>query len=47
MILPIFADNSLPFIVREAEEDDMEVEIFFDETNTSSYRIHFEAIDEE
>jgi len=25
----------------------MEVEIFFDETNTGSYRIHFEAIDEE
>jgi len=47
MILPILSDNSLPFIVREAEDDDMEVEIFFDETNTGSYRIHFEAIDEE
>jgi hypothetical protein len=47
MILPILADNALPFIVREAEGDDMEIEIFFDETNTSSYRIHFEAIDEE
>jgi hypothetical protein len=47
MILPILSDSSLPFIVREAEDDDMEVEIFFDETNTGSYRIHFEAIDEE
>lgn len=47
MVLPIFTDNSLPFFVREADEDDMEVEIFFDETNTGSYRIHFEAIDEE
>jgi hypothetical protein len=47
MILPILSDNSLPFIVREADDDDLEVEIFFDETNTGSYRIHFEAIDEE
>ena len=47
MVLPILAENALPFIVREAEGDDMEIEIFFDETNTSSYRIHFEAIDEE
>jgi hypothetical protein len=47
MVLPIFSDNGLPYIVREADEDDMEVEIFFDETNTGSYRIHFEAIDEE
>ncbi|HMG92995.1 MAG TPA: hypothetical protein VK589_23230 [Chryseolinea sp.] len=47
MILPIFSDSSIPFKVREAEDDDMEVEIFFDETNTGSYRIHFEAIDEE
>ena len=47
MLLPILSDNSLPFIVRKAEGDDMETEIFFDETNTSSYRIHFEAIDEE
>ena len=47
MVLPIFSDSSLPFFVREADDDDMEVEIFFDETNTGSYRIHFEAIDEE
>jgi len=47
MLLPILNDSSLPFIVREAEDDDMEVEIFFDEANTASYRIHFEAIDEE
>jgi len=47
MVLPIFADNSLPFFVREADEDDMKVEIFLDETNTASYRIHFEKVDEE
>ena len=47
MILPIFTDTTLPFIVREADNDDMEIEIFFDATNTGSYRIHFKAIDEE
>jgi hypothetical protein len=47
MILPIFSDSALPFIVREVDSDDMELEIYFDETNTGSYRIHFEAIDEE
>ena len=47
MVLPLFSDDPLPFIVREADEDDMEAELFFDETSTSSYRIHFEATDEE
>lgn len=47
MVLPILSDNALPYIVREVDEDDMEVEIFFDETNSTSYRIQFEAIDEE
>ena len=47
MVLPILSDNALPYIVRDLDDDDMEVELFFDETNTGSYRIHFEAIDEE
>ena len=47
MVLPILSDNALPYIIRELDDDDMEAEIFFDETNTTSYRIHFEAIDEE
>lgn len=47
MVLPILSDNALPYIIRELDDDDMEAEIFFDETNTASYRIHFEAIDEE
>lgn len=47
MVLPLLSDSGLPYIVREADEDDMEVEIFFDESSTASYRIHFEAIDEE
>ena len=46
MLLPILADFSLPFIVREINEDDMELEIFF-EGNNASYRIHFDAIDED
>jgi hypothetical protein len=47
MVLPLFGDDPIPFKVREADEDDMEAELFFDELNTSSYRIHFEATDEE
>jgi hypothetical protein len=47
MVLPILSESALPYKVKELDEDDMEVEIFFDETNTTSYRIHFEAIDEE
>ncbi|HEU5289651.1 MAG TPA: hypothetical protein VFU05_03345 [Cyclobacteriaceae bacterium] len=46
MLLPIFADVSLPFIVKEINDDDMELEIFF-EGNTGSYRVHFDAIDED
>lgn len=46
MLLPIFADFPLPFIVKEIDDDDMELEIFF-EGNAGSYRIHFDAIDED
>jgi len=47
IILPLFADFKLPFFVREVDEKEMELEIFLDEENTSSYRINFRAIDEE
>ena len=48
MIMPFFTpDFSLPFIVRDVDKNDMELEIFYDEANTGSYRIHFEAIDED
>jgi hypothetical protein len=47
MLLPFFSVNfSTPLIVRAADKDEMELEIFFDEANTGSYRIHFEVIDE-
>ncbi len=47
IILPFFTSEfALPFIVREAEKDKMELEIFFDD-DKSSYRIHFDAINEE
>jgi hypothetical protein len=47
MILPFFSVNStVPLIVRAADDDEMELEIFLDEENTASYRIHFEVIDE-
>ncbi|MFM9839786.1 MAG: hypothetical protein ACKVOQ_16085 [Cyclobacteriaceae bacterium] len=46
MILPFFSENSLPFIVREAKKSNMVLEIFLDNTNTSSYRVHFESTSE-
>ena len=47
MVLPFFTESSLPFIVRVARKNKMELEIFLDEKNTSSYRIHFEATNED
>ncbi|MBL7865022.1 MAG: hypothetical protein JNK10_09115 [Cyclobacteriaceae bacterium] len=47
LILPIFTtDFALPAIVREAGNDKMELELFFD-NDKSSYRIHFAATDED
>jgi len=43
MVLPFFTESALPFIVREAKKNKMEVEIFLDQANTASYRMHFEA----
>ena len=45
MLFPIFADFPLPFIVREVNKDDLELEIFFDDN--ASYRISLDAIDED
>jgi hypothetical protein len=47
MVLPFFTESSLPFIVREAKKNKMELEIFLDEKNTASYRIHFESTSEQ
>ena len=48
MILPFFTpDFSLPFIVREVRRNKMELEIFFGDNNSGSYRIHFDAVDED
>jgi len=47
IIFPLLSDNALPFFVREIDEDDMEIEIFLDDENTESYRIHFSVTDEE
>jgi hypothetical protein len=47
MLLPIFSDDPLPFFVRKVDSDDLEIEIFLDEKNTSSYRIHLKSIDED
>ncbi|MDZ7647610.1 MAG: hypothetical protein U5K54_10790 [Cytophagales bacterium] len=37
----LFSDLTSPLIVRAADDDEMELEIFLDEENTASYRIHF------
>jgi hypothetical protein len=47
IILPLFADFKLPYFVRDVDETEMELEIFLDDENTSSYRITFKAIDED
>jgi len=47
MVLPFFSpDFAIPLIVKEVDEDDMELEIFFNDDNSGSYRIHFEIVDE-
>ncbi|HEY9047988.1 MAG TPA: hypothetical protein VIN08_18910 [Ohtaekwangia sp.] len=46
MIIPVLSENSLPYIVREVDSESMVLEIFFDETGTGSYRIHFESTSE-
>ena len=46
MILPFFTTSSLPFIVREAKKNKLELEFFLDEENTKSYRIHLESVKE-
>jgi len=48
MIMPAFTNEfGLPFIVRDVDDDDLEIELFLDQENTESYRIHLEAIDED
>ena len=44
MPFPLLADVPLPFILREAEEDEMTIEIFFND-NKSSYRFNFREAD--
>ena len=47
MVVPYISDLTLPYLVREADEEEMIVEIFFDQENTVSIRVHLEAVDEE
>ncbi|MEO5978104.1 MAG: hypothetical protein ABIS36_26565 [Chryseolinea sp.] len=47
MLLPIFSSDPLPFFVRKVNKDDLQIEIFLDDKNTASYRIHLKVIDEE
>ena len=43
---PLTTEGSLPFIVRDVKKGKMELEFFLNESNTASYRIHFESTDE-
>lgn len=47
MVMPIFGEGTIPFFVRTLEDKKMVLELFLDETNVESYRIHFEMTDEE
>lgn len=45
MVLPFFSpDFAVPLIVKDVDEEDMELEIFFNDDNSGSYRIHFELV---
>lgn len=43
IIIPVFSDSALPFFVRSATDKQLVLEIFTDQSNTSSYRIYFNA----
>jgi hypothetical protein len=48
MVLPFFdVFSPLPFIVREVDKNGMVLEIFLDQENTNSYRIHLDVVDED
>jgi hypothetical protein len=48
MLLPFFSTTStLPFFVREVDKSSMILEIFLDQENTNSYRIHLDVVSED
>lgn len=47
IVLPVLSSQRLPFIVRKVDEDDLTLEVFFDQEGTASYRIYFKLKDEE
>jgi hypothetical protein len=48
MLLPFFTtEGSIPLIVREVKSNKMELEYFFGEKDAQSYRVHFDAVDED
>ncbi len=47
MVLPFFSpDFPVPLIVKDVDSDEMELEYFFNDDNSGSFRIHFEVVDE-
>lgn len=43
-VFPVLANVALPYFVRSVDDSQMEIEIFLDENNTSSYRMTFKAV---
>jgi hypothetical protein len=47
IILPVLSSQSLPFIVKKVDKDDLTLEIFLDQEGVESYRIYFKLTHEE
>lgn len=45
--LDFFPYGKLPYVVSKLDDDDLVLELFFDEAGTGSYRFYFKAVDEE
>lgn len=46
MVFPLLSGSALPYIVLQANDKEMTTEIFVDANNTTSYKIHFVAVND-
>jgi hypothetical protein len=46
-VVPLFSDNPIPFTVVDIDENDMVLELFFNDGGTQSYQLKFDLEDEE
>lgn len=47
IIIPLFSNNSLPFIATKVSKSEMTLEIYLDQNNTYSYQITMQSVSEE